>query len=86
MTEKEAWLELAEMFEGNNGTPDLGLCDNITKLWEKDLIDFRTEDSMVYRLSLFDNGQVFYWPRNTRRPTRDLRVTACGFLAAMCDD
>ncbi len=97
MTEKEAWLELAKIFEP--GRPALrvrtdyvpsqpvdGICWGIEYLHQKDTIDSVTDDAMDNRLYSFFRPENFiggyFWRKGLGQP----RATACGFLAAMCDD
>ena len=100
MTEKEAWLRIAEMFESGGPTwkwyatsPTIvGICQATAKLRSDFLIDWWMKDAMNARLAehFNPNGKdpvfEFFWPENLRRTSRDLRATACCFLAAMCDD
>lgn len=82
MTEKEAWLELARTYEGT-GHCELGLCWSI-----REMLRCNCRVAMRKRLRLFAPGRsaAWFWPINKSRESRDLRATACGFLAAMCDD
>ncbi len=88
MTEKEAWLELAHEYE-TNSTPSSVAERHITGLCLR-INAFRSAPRVAMRehLSLFApyRGAVWYWAAcdNSKR-TRDLRATACCFLAAMCD-
>ena len=96
MTEKEAWLELAEMFE--SGKPVLqvhtdyvvsqpvdGICWGLEYLKQEGIIDSEMDSAMDERL------YAFFWPENThkgyfwRKGLRKPRATACCFLAAICD-
>ena len=94
MTEKEAWLELAEMFGSGSRLPSIypdistyrvrGICDGIDYLEDRGKIPNVLMLPMEKRLyESFDNGCIYFWGRNgARKP----RATACCFLAAMCDD
>ena len=98
MTEKEAWLKLAEMFDSNMPMPPIdencyriiGLCQGTAYLSLRRTITWGMEDQMDrHMFSHFqddDNYGTFLWPENRRRTSRTPRATACGFLAAMCDD
>ena len=101
MTEKEAWLELAEMFDsakptwycGGVGGPVSGICDALLQLAaDQSKISWDMKLKMTRRLGEYfnPNGKdvsfEFFWPKNRLRTSRTLRATACGFLAAMCDD
>ncbi len=96
MTESEAWLKIAEMFESPGPTwryfnqPITGICDSLKRLWvEESVISHTTEREMFHRLAKHfnPNGRnpafEFFWDHNRRRSTRTLRATACCFLAAM---
>ncbi len=100
MTEKEAWLEVAEMFDSARPTwhfrgvvgPINGICDALLHLAnEQSRISCDVERVMIVRLGEYfnPNGKnvwfEFFWPDNHRRTSRTLRATACCFLAAMCD-
>ncbi len=101
MTEKEAWLEVAEMFDSAGPTwgwrrmtdPVAGICDALSQLSDQQSkISFAKKRRMIRRLgeSFNPNGYDpwcdFFWPNNYLRINRTLRATACCFLAAMCDD
>ncbi|KKK52010.1 hypothetical protein LCGC14_3109250 [marine sediment metagenome] len=81
MTEKEAWLEIARTYDGD-GPCQVGLCWSI-----RDIPSCAWRAAMRKRLRLFAPSRtaVWYWPINKSREARDLRATACCFLAAMCD-
>jgi len=100
MTEKEAWLELAEMFDSAEPTWNYfastksvtGICDALLVSYQKNEISSEEKRKMIERLGEYfnPNGRNinwdFFWPNNCLRASRILRATACGFLAAMCDD
>ena len=87
MTESEAWLKAANEYE-NNLTPirfgqhTTGLC-----IWIS-LTRGVPKRKMRRQLRLFQRtgGDVWYGPPSNGKVTRELRATACGFLAAMADD
>ena len=98
MTEKEAWLEIAEMFESAEPVweyslyPTVGICDAGKRLcYQQCVIHADLNRKMMTRLGKYfnPNGKdvqwEYFWADDTQRPTRDLRATACCFLAAMCD-
>ena len=100
MTEKEAWLEVAAMFEADAPTwkpPDIwepvaGICAALLDLHNhQSKISLVRKREMIGRLGKYFNPDArdvdceFFWPDNDLRPTRDIRATACCFLAAMCD-
>ena len=82
MTEKEAWLKIARTHEGI-GPCRVGLCWSI-----RGLPGCNCRAAMRKRLRLLapTRDAVWFWPINNSRKTRDLRATACCFLAAMCND
>ena len=94
MTEKAAWLELAEMFDSVEplpifrgeycAFPVVGICDAILRQG----LPLRQCSRMRQRLTSFQPKEwaIWYWPENITRTSRTLRATACCFLAAMCDD
>ena len=94
MTEKAAWLELAEMFDSVEPLPifrgvycdfpPVGICDAILCQG----LPSRQGRRMRQRLTSFQPHEwaIWYWPENITRTSRTLRATACCFLAAMCDD
>ena len=100
MTEKEAWLEIAEMFDSQGPTwqyygmaePVAGICDALLQLCsQRRKISLDGRRTMINRLGKYfnPNGKNpsfdFFWPNNRLRINRTLRATACCFLAAMCD-
>ena len=93
MTEKEAWLELAAMFDSGRRLPVIyrhtniwrveGICDGICHLKDRGKISDTVAGLMEkYLYDSFDNGRIYFWGRNGARQPR---ATACCFLAAMCD-
>ena len=99
MTEKEAWLELAEMFDSAEptwkfgGLEVAGICDALLHLWvTQSKISGEEKEGMIDRLGKYfnPNGKDpsfdFFWPNDRLRTSRTLRATACCFLAAMCND
>ena len=98
MTEKEAWLELAEMFGSDRPLPQIrgtddnfattvdGICWGIEYLTQQGNINLDTDEAMDDRLYSFflpeRSVAGYFWPRGLRQ----LRAMACCFLAAMCDD
>ena len=94
MTEKEAWLEIAEMFDSQEPTwcPGvMGICWATVTLQHRGMIGYATKHEMINRLGEYfnpngkDPTRDFFWPQDTRGVNRTLRATACCFLAAMCD-
>ena len=95
MTESEAWLNLAETFEADRPLPHypkyllVGICSQMGMLASQRAISIYMLKRMTARLDeCFNPNGVdmnwnFFWAENDRRPTRDLRATACCFLAAM---
>ena len=81
MTESEAWRNIAEKFDGDEGVL-LGLCHAIRTAY----VPENMRAQMRKRLTLFSNGPVWYWPTTNTRNARTLRATACGFLAAMAEE
>ena len=99
MTEREAWLELAETFGADRPLPMhprgwslYGICSQLGRLYRQGTIPLCMEERMTTRLDeCFNPNSVdlrknFFWDAHDRRPTRDLRATACCFLAAMCEE
>ena len=97
MTEKEAWLRLAEIFGADGELPThfdwplIGICSQTKTLVHRRSITRYMQRRMIRRLDKYFNPNgfnpesQFFWLPNTNRPTRTLRATACCFLAAMCD-
>ena len=90
MTEREAWLELARMFEPetrrprwpNTDLPLYGIRQATAVLKERRTITIRMElllDDKLRRFFQPTRYVTFYWPRLDRAS----RATACGLLAAM---
>ena len=89
-TEKQAWLALAEMFAGSgstNGFRPFGLCSEITNLYVKGETSRSVYNSMLRKISLFNNRgddwSGYYWLPD-RRGNR-FRVIAACLCAAMCE-
>ena len=84
MTESEAWLKLAEMFD-NDTTTGVGLCYTVSDLAIDQIITGRMSRGMHRRLLLFAPrvGAIWFWPSSRNLEIRTLRATACCFLAAM---
>ena len=98
MTEKEAWLELAGKYEPGARPPTYrdiggklekvssGICFGLEYLHLRDDITEDVDYTMNDRLHEFFAPGAFvayFWPEGECRAER---ATACGFLAAMCDD
>lgn len=92
MTEHEAWLELARIFEPGKPTPIFyhdcderitGICQGTAYLRGRDQITDSMERRMDNRMDCYfqpsDPG-TFYWPQQRNRAAR---ATACGLLAAI---
>jgi hypothetical protein len=102
MTEKEAWLYLAELWSepikfggcwyGCNDPPDwiwsyhYGLCTLIHSLNRTGRITDSIHRSMKAHGLLFDPKHSEVFWWNHGRTGAEHRVYACLFLAAMCDD
>ena len=99
MTEKKAWLKIAEMFDSDGPLPEMrlspfpfiGLCHGTVVLRRRGDISYTREDHMdrvMFAHFRYDNNpnHPFVWPKDASRVSRTLRATACCFLAAMCDD
>lgn len=98
ITEKEAWLKLAEMFEpgrelpmvqdGSYYGPVTGICIGTLCLRNRGLIDGVGEEEMDDRLERYfrplKTYSGYYWPCGSL--SRAARATACGFLAVMCEE
>lgn len=96
MTEKEAWLELAKIYEPGKPVPGsdwfvrYGICHGIEYLQGGlDNVSGEMASDMRQRLEIFrpldpdtETGGYYWGDRGSRQP----RATACGFLAAMCND
>jgi hypothetical protein len=96
MTEHEAWLEAAKMFEGTKPLPWLfkgrqivGICQAPTYFHQEKKISYCVREDMKERVERYFNGgkrygewEWYYWPGASRAP----RATACGLLAAMTND
>lgn len=98
MTEKEAWLELAEKYEPGARPPvyrddtnklqkvSSGICFGLEYLQLRNDITRDMNTRMDFRLHEFFAPGTFvayFWPMGECRAER---ATACCFLAAMCDD
>ena len=98
MTEKQAWLELAAIFLSDEPLPThqpvpfVGICSQLFTLVNRGAITAYRKGRMIRRLDEHFNPNGvnpkthFFWLSTAERSIRDLRATACGFLAAMCDD
>ena len=98
MTEKQAWLELASKYEPGARPPvyrdrsktlmkiSSGICLGLEYLELRDDITKDMCNTMDERLHEFfapDCFVAYFWPKGECRAER---ATACGFLAAMCDE
>ena len=98
MTEKQAWLKLAGMYEPGARPPVYrdrckalvkvrsGICFGLEYLEMRGDITKDMDNTMEDRLREFFTPADFvayFWPKGKCRAER---ATACGFLAAMCDD
>ena len=98
MTEKQAWLELADKYEPGARPPvyrdntqalrkvSSGICFGLEYLQMRGDITDDMDNTMDHRLHEFFSPGTFvgyFWPKGKCRAER---ATACGFLAAMCDD
>lgn len=97
MTEERAWLKLAEIFDSSKPLPSydfvpfIGLCHGTAYLRRRRDInrvqEIHMDNYMFYHfLDNYQPNHPFVWPEDRSRVSRTLRATACGFLAAMCDD
>ena len=89
MTEKEAWLELANGIETHKEPyhTHTGLCYRISAQLDGRISKVQ-QTVMQRRLKIFEPspGAVWWWwPRENTPETRTLRATACCFLAAMAE-
>ena len=87
LTEKEAWLKIAERFRDYR--PDHGICSEIYDLWDSEKIDLQTFNGMSLKIrSLFkSNGSDYLFPircvnENFKQEYDILRVEVCEKFAA----
>lgn len=96
MTEKQAWLKIAEAFESGPGKENFltssGLCRAVTALFYRGIIDFATKEDMLITIRIEQNRFIYFlrrrgylWPITTTEYFPKRAKLARKF-AAQCED